>query len=71
MSKRPFRIFLNRLIFRGFIFGSGLIAIALFPLSRSLGWRFVKMQARNLGRHSKITGDFLVGEENLIGWSQE
>jgi 1-acyl-sn-glycerol-3-phosphate acyltransferase len=45
-----FRIFLNRLIFRGMLFSSGLVAIALYQVSRPLAWRFAKLQARNLLR---------------------
>ena len=45
-----FRIFLNRLIFRSMLFCSGLVAIALYPFSRPLAWRFAKVQARNLLR---------------------
>ena len=44
------RIVLNRLIFRGMLFSSGLVAIVLFQLNRELAWRFAKAQARNLMR---------------------
>lgn len=44
------RIFLNRLLFRGMIFGSGLVAIVLYRINRPLTWRFAKLQARNLAR---------------------
>jgi 1-acyl-sn-glycerol-3-phosphate acyltransferase len=44
------RVFLNRLIFRGMLFASGAIAIALYRVSKPLTWRFAKLQARNLIR---------------------
>lgn len=44
------RVVLNRIIFRGMLFASGLIAMALYQVSRPLAWRFAKAQARNLAR---------------------
>jgi 1-acyl-sn-glycerol-3-phosphate acyltransferase len=44
------RVFLNRLIFRGMLFVSGGIAIALYRVNKPLTWRFAKRQARNLIR---------------------
>jgi 1-acyl-sn-glycerol-3-phosphate acyltransferase len=44
------RVFVNRVIFRGMLFTSGAIAIALYRISRPLAWRFAKLQARNLIR---------------------
>jgi 1-acyl-sn-glycerol-3-phosphate acyltransferase len=45
-----FRIALNRFLFRAMLFSSGLVAIALYRVSRPLTWRFAKLQARNLMR---------------------
>jgi 1-acyl-sn-glycerol-3-phosphate acyltransferase len=47
-----FRIFLNRIIFRGMLFTIGLIAIFMYRVLRNkeLTWRFAKSQARNLCR---------------------
>lgn len=47
-----FRIFLNRIIFRGMLFTMGSIAIFLYWVlrNRELTWRFAKVQARNLCR---------------------
>jgi 1-acyl-sn-glycerol-3-phosphate acyltransferase len=45
-----FRVILNRFIFRGMLFASGAIAIALYRVSKPLTWRFAKLQARNLIR---------------------
>ncbi len=52
VDARPtrFRIVLNRIIFRGMLFVSGLIAIAIYALSPETAWRFAKLQARNLAR---------------------
>jgi 1-acyl-sn-glycerol-3-phosphate acyltransferase len=44
------RVFFNRLIFRGMLFASGAVAIALYRISRPMTWRFAKLQARNLIR---------------------
>jgi len=44
------RVLFNRVAFRGMLFASGLVAIALYRFSRSLTWRFAKLQARNLIR---------------------
>ncbi len=44
------RVFLNRLIFRGMLFASGAIALVLYRMSKPLTWRFAKLQARNLIR---------------------
>lgn len=44
------RVFLNRQTFRGMIFFSGLVAIAMYPFSKPLTWRWAKLQARNLIR---------------------
>jgi 1-acyl-sn-glycerol-3-phosphate acyltransferase len=44
------RVFVNRLIFRGMLFASGAIAIAMYRVSKPLTWRFAKLQARNLIR---------------------
>jgi 1-acyl-sn-glycerol-3-phosphate acyltransferase len=44
------RIFINRQLFRGMIFFSGMIAILLYRVSRPLAWRWAKLQARNLIR---------------------
>lgn len=44
------RVFINRIIFRGMLFVSGAIAIALYRVSKPLTWRFAKLQARNLIR---------------------
>ncbi len=46
----PVRVFLNRIIFRGMLFSSGLIAIGLYQINRQLAWSFAKAQARNLSR---------------------
>lgn len=47
-----FRIFLNRIIFRGMLFSMGAIAIFLYRVlgAKQLTWRFAKAQARNLSR---------------------
>jgi len=45
-----FRVYLNRIIFRGMLFTSGAIALALYRVSKPLAWRFAKLQARNLIR---------------------
>jgi 1-acyl-sn-glycerol-3-phosphate acyltransferase len=47
-----FRIFLNRIIFRGMLFTMGSIAVFLYRVlgNRELTWRFAKAQARNLCR---------------------
>lgn len=44
------RVVLNRLIFRGMLFTSGIVAIGLYQFNRRLAWRFAKAQARNLTR---------------------
>lgn len=44
------RVALNRFLFRAMLFSSGLVAIALYQVSRPLSWRFAKVQARNLMR---------------------
>jgi 1-acyl-sn-glycerol-3-phosphate acyltransferase len=44
------RVFVNRQLFRGMIFFSGLVAIALYQVSRPVAWRWAKLQARNLIR---------------------
>lgn len=44
------RVAVNRVVFRGMLFGSGLIAIGLYRFSRPLTWRFAKHQARLLMR---------------------
>jgi 1-acyl-sn-glycerol-3-phosphate acyltransferase len=44
------RVVLNRVIFRTMLFASGAIAIAMYRVSKSLTWRFAKLQARNLAR---------------------
>lgn len=44
------RVVLNRFIFRAMLFSSGLVAIALYRVSRPLAWRFAKRQARALMR---------------------
>jgi 1-acyl-sn-glycerol-3-phosphate acyltransferase len=45
-----FRVFLNRIIFRGMLFTMGSIAIFLYRVlgKKELTWRFAKAQARNL-----------------------
>lgn len=45
-----FRVVLNRIIFRGMLFVSAAVAIALYQIERKLAWRFAKLQARNLTR---------------------
>jgi 1-acyl-sn-glycerol-3-phosphate acyltransferase len=51
-----FRIFLNRIIFRGMLFTIGLIAIFMYRVLRNkeLTWRFAKSQARNLCRMCSV-----------------
>jgi 1-acyl-sn-glycerol-3-phosphate acyltransferase len=44
------RVFINRQLFRGMIFFSGMVAILLYRVSRPLAWRWAKLQARNLIR---------------------
>ncbi len=44
------RVVVNRVIFRGMLFGAGLIAIGLYRFSRPAAWRFAKQQARLLMR---------------------
>ncbi|MGD0948366.1 MAG: lysophospholipid acyltransferase family protein [Candidatus Binatia bacterium] len=46
------RILINRLLFRGMLFASGLIAVAMYRLidDKNITWRFAKAQARNLSR---------------------
>lgn len=44
------RIFVNRLIFRGMLFASGLIAVAVYRVDHRRTWQFAKLQARNLLR---------------------
>lgn len=60
------RIFVNRLLFRGMIFASGLIAIALYRISRPLTWRFARLQARNLLRLCGVQVH-VRGSEHLSG----
>ena len=45
-----FRVFRNRLIFRGMLFVCGAIAIGMYRISKPLTWRWAKLQARNLIR---------------------
>ena len=45
-----FRVVFNRIIFRGMLFASGIVAIALYWIHRKTAWRFAKLQARNLAR---------------------
>lgn len=45
-----FRVVLNRFLFRAMLFGCGLIAVALYRISKPLTWRFAKVQSRNLIR---------------------
>ena len=45
-----FRVFINRVIFRGMLFASGAIAVVLYRVNKPLTWRFAKLQARNLVR---------------------
>ncbi len=44
------RVVLNRVIFRVMLFASGALAIAMYRVSKTLTWRFAKLQARNLVR---------------------
>lgn len=46
------RIFVNRLLFRGMLFGIGLIAVVLYRIlpNKAPVWGFVRAQARNLVR---------------------
>ena len=44
------RVLFNRIVFRAMLFASGLVAIALYRVSKPLTWRFAKLQARNLIR---------------------
>ena len=44
------RVLVNRVIFRGMLFASGALAIALYRVSKPLTWRFARLQARNLIR---------------------
>ena len=61
-----FRVFLNRLIFRGMLFASGAVAIALYRISKPLTWRFARLQARNLirlcGARVSVSGLERLGE---------
>jgi 1-acyl-sn-glycerol-3-phosphate acyltransferase len=44
------RVVFNRVIFRAMLVASGLVAVALYRISKPLTWRFAKLQARNLIR---------------------
>jgi len=46
----PWRIAVNRVLFRGMLFTMGLIAVVLYQFSHNLAWRFAKAQARVLAR---------------------
>jgi 1-acyl-sn-glycerol-3-phosphate acyltransferase len=53
LSRSPqLRVFLNRFFFRGMLFASGLMAVAMYRLidDKNVTWRFAKAQARNLSR---------------------
>lgn len=60
------RVVLNRLIFRGMLFTSGIVAIALYQVDRRLTWRFAKAQARNLARLCGVSVQ-VIGTEKLTG----
>ncbi len=60
------RAALNRFIFRGMLFVSGIIAIGLYQISRPLTWRFAKAQARNLARLCGVSVR-IRGTEHLNG----
>jgi len=63
-----FRVFLNRIIFRGMLFTMGSIAVILYWVlrNRDLTWRFAKLQARNLARLCGVRVR-VCGLENLDG----
>jgi 1-acyl-sn-glycerol-3-phosphate acyltransferase len=46
----PLRAFVNRWIFRSMLAVMGVIAVSLYRIKHELAWRFIKAQARNLGR---------------------
>jgi 1-acyl-sn-glycerol-3-phosphate acyltransferase len=54
--RRPFRVFLNRLIFRGTIFTIGVVALVMFRVipNKNTTWRFIKARARRLARHCGV-----------------
>jgi 1-acyl-sn-glycerol-3-phosphate acyltransferase len=60
------RVVLNRIIFRGMLFASGVVAIGLYQISRPLAWRFAKLQARNLSRLCGVSVR-LLGADRLSG----
>ena len=47
-----FRVFVNRLLFRGMLFTVGAIAVVMYRVipNKNVTWRFAKAQARNLSR---------------------
>jgi 1-acyl-sn-glycerol-3-phosphate acyltransferase len=61
-----FRVVLNRFLFRGMLFASGLVAIVLYRLDRELAWKFAKLQARNLARMCAVSIR-IRGTERLTG----
>lgn len=64
------RVIANRFLFHGMIAVSGLIAIALYAVSKTLAWRFAKLQARNLlrlcGVRVRVSGIERLGEGPYI-----
>jgi 1-acyl-sn-glycerol-3-phosphate acyltransferase len=63
---RPFRVFLNRLIFRGTLFTIGTIAVVMYRVlpDKNTTWRFAKSRARALARHCGVRID-VRGREHL------
>jgi len=59
-----FRIFLNRMIFRAMVFGCGVVAMILHPVSRKKTWDWVAFSAKCLGVATGVEVK-LHGLENL------
>jgi 1-acyl-sn-glycerol-3-phosphate acyltransferase len=58
------RVLANRVIYRGMLFSTGTIAVALHQVSPSAAWSFAKLSARNLAIATGVEVK-LVGAENL------
>jgi 1-acyl-sn-glycerol-3-phosphate acyltransferase len=58
------RIALNRLIFRGMLFGCGAVAVGLHQVRAETAWAWAKLSARNLARATSVKVE-IFGLENL------
>lgn len=58
------RVALNRMLFRGMLFGCGSIAVGLHRIDPRTAWRWAKLSARNLAWATGVEVQ-VVGEENL------